>query len=107
MASADLRKDHLTPNDFIAYGSDSLEEACCLTESAFGALAENARAEGALAESGSQSFKRGGRSRLPEQRTLGTPQWYVKKIEEKTASRKQMADLQSLLQGRDSEYEPS
>lgn len=93
MASADPRKDGFTADDFIAYGSDS-------------ALTESASASAVPAEplSGSQTVTRAGRPRLTEQKTAGMPQWYIKKVQDNIASRKQMADLQVLLQGSDSEY---
>lgn len=91
-------------DDFIAYGSDSLDDASCLTGSSSGVLPEPTQTEVHLSESVSQPFKRGGRPRPTEQKTLGTPQWYIKKIQDKTSSRKQMADLQGLLQSDDSEY---
>ena len=34
MAPLDSRDDRLTADDFIAYGSNSLDDACCVTESA-------------------------------------------------------------------------
>lgn len=95
MSSSEPRGDRLTADDFIAYGSDSVDG---LTESSSGGLAEP------LSSSTSQNLKRGGRPRLQEQKTAGMPQWYIKKIQDRTASRKQMADLQALLQGPDSEY---
>ena len=89
----------MTADDFIAYGSDSTENI--LTESASANVVPAAEP---LSSSVSQTFKRGGRPRPTEQKTAGTPQWYIKKIQDKTASRKQMADLQALLQGGDTEY---
>lgn len=104
MSSAEARKDQLTMDDFIAYGSDSLDDASCLTDSSSGALPEPTETKQHLPESVSQPFKRGIQPRPTEQKTLGTPQWYIKKIQDKTSSRKQMADLQGLLQSDDSEY---
>ena len=100
MASPDPRADRLTADDFIAYGSDSLDDTACLTASTSVPSAERAEC---IPSSASQGFKRG-RPRPVEQKTAGTPQWYIKKVQDRTASRKQMADLQSLLQGTDTEY---
>lgn len=99
MASPEPRHVRLTADDFIAYGSDSLDDAARLTESASAVLADSTEC---MSTSASQALKQG-RSRSSQQKTTGTPQWYIKKVNDKTASRKQMADLQALLQGGDAE----
>ncbi|GJE96459.1 hypothetical protein PsYK624_126560 [Phanerochaete sordida] len=93
MASA----DGYTADDFIAYGSDSVENGLAASASANGVSAEPAGVP-------LPQPKRAARPRPPEQKTAGAPQWYIKKIQDKTASRKQMADLQALLQGGDADW---
>jgi hypothetical protein len=99
MSSPEPRNAHLTAGDFIAYGMDSFNDAPSLTDSTSAVLAESAEC---IPGSASQTTKRG--KLRPEQKATGTPQWYIKKVQDKTASRKQMADLQALLQGTDIEY---
>ena len=104
MASPDARKDRLTADDFIAYGSDSLDDASCLAQSSSHDPDDKDSANDSIQDSPSQIPRRNGRLRQTEQKTLGTPQWFIKKIQDRTASRKQMSDLQAVLQGRDTEY---
>ncbi|KIP07992.1 hypothetical protein PHLGIDRAFT_117647 [Phlebiopsis gigantea 11061_1 CR5-6] len=104
MVSPGAGKDRLTADDFIAFGSDSLDDTSCLAQSSSTDSVDNVHSGDSIQESPSQTLRRNGRLRQTEQKTLGTPQWFIKKIQDRTASRKQMSELQAALQGRDSDW---
>lgn len=85
----------LNASDFIAYGPESPADSC-LTRSSSLVFAASSDSLSAVAN-GIPNAKQP-RPRAVVQKTVGAPAWYIKKIQENTVSRKQLSDLQGLLQ---------